>query len=46
MIKHVDIIVGLAWGDEGKGKISSAMAKDYDMVAAGMVDQMQDTLFI
>ena len=32
MIKHVDIIVGLAWGDEGKGKISSAMAKDYDMV--------------
>lgn len=32
MIKHVDVIVGLAWGDEGKGKISSAMAKDYDMV--------------
>lgn len=32
MIKSVDIIVGLAWGDEGKGKISSAMAKDYDMV--------------
>lgn len=32
MIKHVDIIVGLAWGDEGKGKISSAMAKDYDMI--------------
>jgi adenylosuccinate synthase len=32
MIDHVDIIVGLAWGDEGKGKISSAMAKDYDMV--------------
>ena len=32
MIKHVDIIVGLAWGDEGKGKISSALAKDYDMV--------------
>jgi adenylosuccinate synthase len=32
MIKHVDIIVGLAWGDEGKGKISSALAKKYDMV--------------
>jgi adenylosuccinate synthase len=32
MIEHVDIIVGLAWGDEGKGKISSALAKDYDMV--------------
>jgi adenylosuccinate synthase len=32
MIKHVDIIVGLAWGDEGKGKISSALAKNYDMI--------------
>jgi adenylosuccinate synthase len=32
MINYVDVIVGLAWGDEGKGKISSAMAKDYDMV--------------
>ncbi len=31
-IEHVDIIVGLAWGDEGKGKISSALAKNYDMV--------------
>lgn len=32
MIDHVDIIYGLAWGDEGKGKISNAIAKDYDMV--------------
>jgi adenylosuccinate synthase len=32
MIKYVDIIYGLAWGDEGKGKISNAIAKDYDMV--------------
>jgi adenylosuccinate synthase len=32
MIEYVDIIVGLAWGDEGKGKISSALADDYDMV--------------
>ena len=32
MVEYADIIVGLAWGDEGKGKISSAMAKDYDMV--------------
>jgi adenylosuccinate synthase len=32
MIDYVDIIVGLAWGDEGKGKISSALAKNYDMV--------------
>ena len=32
MIKAVDIIFGLAWGDEGKGKISNAIAKDYDAV--------------
>ena len=32
MIEHVDIIYGLAWGDEGKGKISNAMAKHYDWV--------------
>ena len=32
MIEYVDIIYGLAWGDEGKGKISNAIAKDYDMV--------------
>jgi adenylosuccinate synthase len=32
MIGNVDVIYGLAWGDEGKGKIANAMAKDYDMV--------------
>ena len=32
MIKAVDIIFGLAWGDEGKGKISNAISKDYDIV--------------
>jgi adenylosuccinate synthase len=32
MIDHADIIFGLAWGDEGKGKISNAISKDYDMV--------------
>jgi adenylosuccinate synthase len=31
MIDNVDIIFGLAWGDEGKGKISNAISKDYDM---------------
>jgi len=31
-VDFVDIIFGLAWGDEGKGKISNAIAKDYDMV--------------
>ena len=32
MIEHVDIIYGLAWGDEGKGKITNAMSKHYDWV--------------
>jgi adenylosuccinate synthase len=31
-INFVDIIFGLAWGDEGKGKISNAIADQYDMV--------------
>lgn len=32
MIRGVDIIFGLCWGDEGKGKISNALSKDYDYV--------------
>jgi len=32
MINSVDIIFGLAWGDEGKGKISNAISKNYDIV--------------
>ena len=32
MIEAVDVIYGLAWGDEGKGKIANAMAKNYDYV--------------
>jgi len=31
-LKSVDIIFGLSWGDEGKGKISNAIAKNYDAV--------------
>lgn len=32
MIRGVDIIFGLCWGDEGKGKISGALASNYDYV--------------
>ena len=32
MIDYVDVIYGLAWGDEGKGKISNALAPKYDYV--------------
>ena len=29
----VDVLLGLQWGDEGKGKIVDWLAKDYDVVA-------------
>jgi adenylosuccinate synthase len=32
MIKFVDVIYGLSWGDEGKGKIANALAEKYDYV--------------
>ena len=32
MIQSADIVYGLAWGDEGKGKISAALAPKYDWV--------------
>jgi adenylosuccinate synthase len=32
MITSVDVVYGLAWGDEGKGKVSAAMAPRYDWV--------------
>ncbi|MCB0673026.1 MAG: adenylosuccinate synthetase, partial [Saprospiraceae bacterium] len=28
----IDVIVGLQWGDEGKGKIVDYLATQYDMV--------------
>lgn len=35
MLEHADVVFGLAWGDEAKGKITSFLAdiRDYDMVA-------------
>jgi len=32
MIETVDVVYGLAWGDEGKGKIAAALAPKYDWV--------------
>jgi adenylosuccinate synthase len=32
MIESADVIYGLAWGDEGKGKIANALAEKYDCV--------------
>lgn len=30
--KQIDVIIGLQWGDEGKGKIVDFLAEQYDMV--------------
>ena len=27
-----DVVVGIQWGDEGKGKIVDNLARDYDIV--------------
>jgi DNA-binding transcriptional ArsR family regulator len=32
-MKKVDVILGLQWGDEGKGKIVDVLAPNYDIVA-------------
>ncbi len=32
-MKRADLIVGLQWGDEGKGKIVDMMAQEYEVVA-------------
>lgn len=31
-MRKCDVVVGIQWGDEGKGKIVDNMAKDYDIV--------------
>lgn len=30
--KYIDVIIGLQWGDEGKGKIVDYLAEQYDIV--------------
>jgi adenylosuccinate synthase len=32
-VRRADIIVGIQWGDEGKGRVVDHYAKDYDVVA-------------
>ena len=29
----VDVLLGLQWGDEGKGKIVDVLSADYDLIA-------------
>ena len=40
-----DLIVGIQWGDEGKGKIVDRLACEYDMFVEVKVDTMQVILY-
>ncbi|GIV41290.1 MAG: adenylosuccinate synthetase [Vicingaceae bacterium] len=52
-MKNVDVLLGLQWGDEGKGKVVDVLAKDYDIVArfqggpnAGHTLEMNNSKFV
>ncbi|KIO78868.1 adenylosuccinate synthetase [Pedobacter lusitanus] len=32
-MKNVDVLLGLQWGDEGKGKVVDVLSSDYDLIA-------------
>ncbi len=40
----IDLLLGLQWGDEGKGKIVDVLTKNYDIIARFQEDLMQDIL--
>ena len=39
-MKKVDVVLGMQWGDEGKGKIVDVLTPRYEAVARFQVDQM------
>jgi len=39
----IDVILGLQWGDEGKGKIADYLTPKYDLVARFQGGQMLGT---
>lgn len=38
----VDVLLGLQWGDEGKGKVVDVLTPRYDVVARFRADRMPD----
>ena len=38
----VDVLLGLQWGDEGKGKVVDVLTPRYDVVALFKADRMPD----
>lgn len=41
----VDVLLGLQWGDEGKGKVVDVLTPKYDVIARFKADQTQVTLW-
>ncbi len=41
-----DVIVGIQWGDEGKGKIVDMLAQKYDMVCRSQGGHNAGTQFV
>lgn len=39
----VDVLLGLQWGDEGKGKLIDVLAPEYDVIARFQEATMQGT---
>ena len=40
---NADVLLGLQWGDEGKGKIVDVLTSNYDIIPRFQADQMQVT---
>lgn len=39
----VDVLLGLQWGDEGKGKVVDVLTPNYDVITRFQEVPMQDT---
>ena len=42
-MKGTDVLLGLQWGDEGKGKVVDVLTPSYDVIARFKADQMPGT---
>ena len=42
-MKKVDVILGLQWGDEGKGKVVDVLTPHYQVVALSLIHISEPT---
>lgn len=40
LAEQVVVVLGMQWGDEGKGKLVDILARQYDIVARAQVDHV------